>query len=96
MPPVPDSPLTSLRKAAPGSLTLGAIRERMTRFGCARSVPQLSRFENGLVDAPSGEFVRAYARAIGVNAGKVERAFQRLRREQRRKKTCLTRAVAAA
>jgi transcriptional regulator with XRE-family HTH domain len=77
---MPPSPLTLLRKAQPGSLTLEEVARRMKRAGVVRYITGISKFERGEIITPEDDFLRAYAAALGVTVGAVAREFARTAR----------------
>lgn len=61
-----NTPLTKLRRAAPGSLTLAALRAFFARKRYPRALPTLSSFERGVYKDPPRRFIEVYAEAIGL------------------------------
>ena len=61
-----NTPLTKLRKAAPGSLTLSAVQAHFSRRRYPRAVQTLSSFERGVYKQPPRRFIELYAEAIGL------------------------------
>lgn len=61
-----NTPLTKLRRAAPGSLTLSALQAFFARRRYPRALPTLSSFERGVYKQPPRRFIELYAQAIGL------------------------------
>lgn len=61
-----NTPLTKLRRAAPGSLTLEDLRRFFARRRYPRALPTLSSFERGVYKAPPQRFIELWAEAVGL------------------------------
>ena len=61
-----NTPLTKLRKSAPGSLTLAALAAHFARRRFPRALQTLSSFERGVYKEPPRRFIELYAEAIGL------------------------------
>ena len=66
-----NTPLTQLRKAAPGSLTLEKLEKGFRAKGLPRDQRTIGAFERGQYKTPSDEFIRVYADLIGQSVRKV-------------------------
>jgi hypothetical protein len=79
---VHNTPLTKLRRAAPGSLTLADLRAFFARKRYPRALPTLSSFERGVYKDPPRRFLEVYAEAIGLkdHVGRVEDALRETQR----------------
>lgn len=71
-----NSPLTKLRKAAPGSLVVNDLVERFKRRRYPRTDAAIGAFERGFVRAPEERFFKVYAAAIGATVQAVKRAHR--------------------
>lgn len=79
------TPLTKLRKAAPGSLTVRDLARHFARRRFPRTNNAIGAFERGLVKNPPDQFVRLYAEAIGAPIEAVKKAHRSTLREMRRR-----------
>lgn len=77
-----NTPLTKLRRAAPGSLTLADIRAFFARRRYPRALQTLSSFERGVYKESPRRFIELYAEAIGLK-DHVERVEAALAETQR-------------
>ncbi len=73
----------------------------MEELGYPRTVPAISKFERGGVEAPTAAFIDAYARALGVRRSAVIEALQRtarwrIRRVEKSRSKPLTSGATAA
>ena len=77
-----STPLTRLRKEAPGSLTAASISAYFSKRHYPRDVNTIGDFERGKYLVPPDRFVELYAEAIGQSVKKVRAALaltQRMR-----------------
>ena len=84
MPPSLDTPLTRLRRLAPGSLTQADILGYMRKKGLRRDQVTVSDFERGKY-MPAAPFSRHYADAIGQKHDAVLAAWEEARKGYRRR-----------
>lgn len=80
-----NTPLTKLRKAAPGSLTAQKIEAFMRKKRFPRSFQTILNFERGQYKEPSPRFLELYAEAISQPLESVEDALRRTRRQFERR-----------
>jgi hypothetical protein len=80
-----NTPLTEMRKQAPGSITGAKIAAFMAKNGLPRSVDTISDFERGKYREPSDRFIELYSLAIGRPVAEVRAALQRTQRMRQRK-----------
>lgn len=80
-----NTPLTKLRRAAPGSLTLADLRSFFARRRYPRALPTLSSFERGVYKAPPQRFIELWAEAVGLK-DQVERVVAALQATHRMRK----------
>jgi len=80
-----NTPLTEMRKQAPGSLTGAKIAEFMAKRGLPRSADAISDFERGKYLEPPERFIELYSLAIGRPVAEVRAALQRTQRMRQRR-----------
>ena len=78
------TPLTKLRKAAPGSLTAKDVARHFVRKQYPRTEQSIGDFERGKVLRPAERFFALYAEAIGATIQAVKRAQRATLREKQR------------
>ena len=71
------TPLTRMRKAAPGSLTAASIAAYFRRKSFPRDVRTIGDFERGRYLKPPERFIELYAEAIGAPVARVRAALAR-------------------
>jgi hypothetical protein len=76
------TPLTKLRKGAPGSLTLDDVAAFFRRKRYPRHLATISAFEHGRFATTETRFLDLYAQAIGCPVAEVERALKATRRKK--------------
>jgi hypothetical protein len=74
------SPLTELRKAAPGSLTGYKLEQFFRKHRYPRAFSTILNFERGQYNEPPEQFLVIYAEAIGQPVETVRRALRRMQR----------------
>jgi hypothetical protein len=70
------TPLTKLRKGAPGSLTLDDVAAFFAKKRHPRHRTTISAFEHGRIATPDDRFLEVYAKALGCTVADVERALR--------------------
>lgn len=80
-----NTPLTVMRKAAPGSLTAAKVAAFMARRGLQRSVDTISDFERGKYLEPPERFIELYSQAIGQPVARVRAALRRTQKMRQEK-----------
>lgn len=78
------TPLTVLRKAAPGSLTLSDISKFFEKRRFPRTRISIGAFERGQIKEPPQRFIELWAEAVGQDVATVVAA---LRKTQRARET---------
>ncbi len=71
-----NTPLTKLRKAAPGSLTLEKLEQGFARKGLPRDRRSVGAFERAQYKTPPELFIKVYAELIGQSVTKVRAALR--------------------
>jgi len=71
-----NTPLTRLRKAAPGSLTLEKLEQGFSKKGLPRDRRSIGAFERGQNKTPPEAFIKVYAALIGQPVTKVAAALR--------------------
>lgn len=79
------TPLTRLRKAAPGSLTAASIAAFFRKKSFPRDVRTIGDFERGRYLKPPDRFIELYAEAIGVPVSRVRTALRRTQKMREEK-----------
>ena len=80
-----NTPLTEMRKQAPGSLTGAKIAAFMKKKGYPRSANTIGDFERGVYQDVADRFIELYSQAIGRPVAEVRDALARtIRMRQRR------------
>lgn len=74
------TPLTELRKAAPGSLTLEDVSKFFAKRRLPRKAVSIHSFERGQIKVPPPQFVEVYAEAIGQSVEVVLAALKKTQR----------------
>lgn len=87
------TPLTLLRKAAPGSLTALDVVRHFARRNFPRTNKAIGAFERGTIKNPPERFVELYAEAIGVSVDVVHRAHRATRASIGRLRTASRRRI---
>jgi len=77
-----NTPLTQLRKAAPGSLTLAKLERILRQKGLPRALGSIGAFERGQYKNPPDAFLLVYAEAIGQSIHTVRRALRLTQRQR--------------
>jgi hypothetical protein len=79
-----NTPLTKLRKNAPGSLTAAKLAAYLKRRRFPRDVRTIGAFERGQFKKPSERFLELYAEAIEQPIESVREALMRTLRMRER------------
>jgi hypothetical protein len=79
------TPVTRLRKDAPGSLTAARVAAHFKRRGYARAAGTITAFERAQIKSPPERFVELYAEAVGRTTGEVLAAHAATVRMRERK-----------
>lgn len=77
-----NTPLTRLRKDAPGGITLARVEAFFKRRRFPRGRTTISEFERGTFKEPPERFVELYAEAIGSTVSRVSDALARTQRQR--------------
>lgn len=80
-----NTPLTKLRKEAPGSITAAKVAAYFKRKRFPRARCTISVFEAGAFRNPTDRFVTLYAEAIGQTLAQVSHALMRTQRMRERR-----------
>lgn len=75
-----NTPLTRLRKNAPGGITIAKVEAFFKRRRFPRRRTTISEFERGTFKEPPERFVELYAAAIGATIAEVRAALARTQR----------------
>lgn len=75
------TPLTKLRKGAPGSLTLDDVASFFARKRYPRHRTTISAFEHGRFATPDERFLKVYAQALGCSVADVRKALRATQRK---------------
>ena len=79
-----NTPLTRLRKDAPGSLTAAKVSAFFKKRRYPRDRRTIDAFERGSFQAPRDRFFELYAEFIGAPVEVVRRAYARTRQMRER------------
>jgi len=80
-----NTPLTKLRKDAPGSLTAAKVAAFFRRRRYRRDLRTIGDFERAVYQSPPDRFFELYAECIGVPVEDVRRAYARTRQMRERR-----------
>jgi hypothetical protein len=90
-----NTPVTKLRKDAPGSLTAASVAEFMRRRGYPRDTRTIGDFERAVYQNPPDRMFELFAECVGVSVTRLRLAYARTRRMRERKIGPFSAAVAA-
>lgn len=79
-----NTPVTKLRKDAPGTLTAAKVAEFFRRRRYPRDERTVGAFERAAFKSPPARFIELYAECIGRTASEVRAAYDRTRRMRER------------
>jgi hypothetical protein len=80
-----NTPVTKLRKAAPGSLTAAELAAYFKRKRYPRTRVAITAFELGATQNPPDRFLEIYAEGVGQSVAVVREAHQRTVRMRERR-----------
>ena len=80
-----NTPLTKLRKDAPGSLTAAKIAAYFKRKRYPRDARTIGDFERAQYQAPPERFLELYAECVGQSVEMVRAAYARTRQMRERR-----------
>ena len=80
-----NTPVTKLRKSAPGSLTAAKIAAFFARRRFPRDVTTIGAFERAVFRSPPDRFFELYAECVGQAESVVRAAYSRTRKLRERR-----------
>lgn len=89
------TPLTMLRKAAPGSITLSDISKFFEKRRYPRKTVSIGAFERGQIKEPPQRFIELWAEAVGQDVATVVAALRKTQRARETKSGPFARSKAA-